>query len=378
MSVPAWGDAGVIVPWRVYQNYADAGVLRDHFESARRWVDYIHDKNPDLVWKNARGNNYNDWLNADTLKLEDWPKKGGEIPHDVFATAFFEHSTRLVSRMARAIGRADDATRYTRLADDIRAGFQEKFCKTDGTVEGDTQAGYALALHFDLLPESARPAAVEKLVATIHRYNDHVATGFISTVPMMEELARAGHADLAYTLLLNRTIPSWGYMIDQGATTVWERWDGYVEGRPGGGFQDAGMNSFSHYAIGSVGEWMYRHILGINPDDEHPGFRRFEVRPLVQGPLTWAHGSLRTIRGDIRVDWAVADGRVRLGLTVPPGSTARVIVPTADPSGVTEGGAPVAQAEGVRVVGTEKSPAGAMLEVASGSYQFESAAPGPP
>jgi alpha-L-rhamnosidase len=370
MSVPAWGDAGVIVPWRIYQNYADLRLLQTHFESARRWVDSIQSRNPDLVWHAARGNDYNDWLNGDTLKLDDWPRKGAEIPRDVFATAFFEHSTRLVSRMAHAIGREDDAAKYTRLADDIRRVFQEKFCTPDGTVEGDTQAGYALALHFDLLPQALRPAAVAKLVQAVHRYNDHVATGFISTVPMMEELVRAGHADLAYTLLLNRTIPSWGYMIDQGATTVWERWDGYVAGR---GFQDPGMNSLAHYAIGSVGEWMYRHILGINPDDEHPGYRHFEVRPVLHPSLTWARGSLRTIRGEIRVDWVVAEGQFRLGLTVPPGTSARVVLPSGDPTHLTEGGRPAAESPGVHVVSAGSSEV--VLDVTSGRFDFETPAP---
>lgn len=366
-GVPAWGDAGTIVPWRVYQNYDDSRLLARHFDAARAWVEYIHKNNPDLIWKTGRGNDYNDWLNADTLRgIENWPAKGGEIPRDVFATAFFFHSTDLVARMARVLGRDAEASTYTALADRIREVFRREFIGKDGRMPGDTQAGYALALEFNLCPEDLRAAMIDHLVEGIARYNGHPSTGFISTMPMMRQLAEAGRTDLAYTLLTNRTIPSWGYMIDQGATTIWERWDGYVAGR---GFQDPGMNSLAHYSIGSVGEWMYRFILGINPDDQHPGYKHFTLRPTPGGGLTWARGAYASPHGPISVDWKLNAGRFTLHASVPPNTTATVLMPTADAAQITESGVPAERSAGVKVIGKRGDVVA--LEVTSGGFMFE-------
>lgn len=368
MGVPAWGDAGVIVPWRMYQNYADVQVLAANFDAARAWVEYIHKQNPDLVWRKGRGNDYNDWLNADTLRgIENWPAKGGEIPRDVFATAFFAHSTDLLARMARVLNREPEVATYSALAQRIREVFRREFIAADGRMPGETQSGYAIALELELCPPELRAKMVEHLVEGIARYNGHPSTGFISTMPMMRQLAEAGHADLAYKLLLNRSIPSWGYMIDQGATTVWERWDGYVAGR---GFQDPGMNSLAHYSIGAVGEWMYRFILGINPDDAHPGYKHFTIRPTPGGGLTWARGSYASIHGPITVDWKLSNGRFTLMATVPPNTTATIIVPAKEASTVTESGVPAGRSSGVKAA---KAATGfAAFEVSAGSYMFES------
>jgi alpha-L-rhamnosidase len=249
-GVPAWGDAGVFVPWVQYQHYGDTRMLAEQYDACVKWVEFIKSKNADLLWKNNRGNDYGDWLNADTLKLQGWPQKGAEVPKHVFATMFFYKSTQIVSSMAKVLGRHEDAARYTKLASDIKDAFVKAYVSADGTMEGDTQAGYALALNFGLIPEDRQSAATARMVDRFKPYNGQISTGFHSTLPLMAELTKRGHNDLAYGLILNRKMPSWGYEIDHGATTIWERWDGYVEGR---GYQDPGMNSFSHYAIG--GRW---------------------------------------------------------------------------------------------------------------------------
>jgi alpha-L-rhamnosidase len=364
-SVPAWGDAGVFVPWCAYVNYGDKRMLAQHFDSARRWVDYVRQKNPDLLWKNNRGNDYGDWLNADTLKLEGWPASGAEVPKEVFATMFFARSTDLVARMADALGRRDDAERYRALACDIRAAFNRAYVAPDGRIQGHTQAGYAIALAFDLLPESQRAAATGYLLEGFQTYGGLISTGFHSTICLMNELTRCGRSDEAYRLINNRKMPSWGYAIDHGATTVWERWDGYVEGR---GFQYPGMNSFSHYAIGSVGEWMYRTIIGINPDESKPGYKHFFLTPRPGGGLTWAQGEYHSLYGRIECAWRKADGRLTIDLTVPPNTTATVSVPTSDPAGVTEGGHSASTAPGVKFLGTEAGAA--CYLVPAGRYTF--------
>jgi alpha-L-rhamnosidase len=366
-GTPAWADAGTVVPWRVYQNYADTRMLEEHFESARRWVDFVHSKNPNLVWEKELGNKYNDWLNADTIIMEGWPKTGGAVPPQVLATAFFAHSTEIVAKMAAIIGRKAEAQKYEQMFEGIKAAFNEKYVTPDGRIEGDTQAGYALALRFNLLPDELRLKAAKHMVDGFKRYDGHMSTGIQTTHRLMLELTRNGYNDEAYRLLNLRTFPSWGFMLDQGATTIWERWDGYVKGR---GFQNAGMNSFNHWALGSVGEWMWRHIVGINPDEAHPAYKHFVIRPRPGGGLTWAKGTYKSIRGLIASDWKIANDEFTLNVTIPANTAATVYVPTTDPKSVTEGGKPVGQARGVEFLRVEEC--NAVFTVESGRYVFTS------
>jgi alpha-L-rhamnosidase len=367
-GTPAWGDVGVFVPWRQYVNYADTRILEESFDAARRWVDWIHKNNPDHLWKNVRGvpNDYGDWLNGDTLKLDGFPKGQAQIPKEVFATAFFQESAELVAKMARALGRDAEAKTYGTLAEDIREAFINAYVDPEtARVEGHTQASYAIALQFGLLPGSLRRAAAKHMVQRIRDYNDHISTGFHTTVMLMTQLAAAGYTDEAYKLINNRTIPSWGYEVDHGATTIWERWDGWVEGR---GYQDPGMNSFCHYAIGSVGEWMYRTILGINPDPAHPGYEHFTLRPEPGGGLTWARGSYDSIRGPIVSEWRLDGTTLSYRCEIPANTAATLWLPARAPDAVREGAQPAAKADGVRFV--EMHGAFAVFELQSGTYEL--------
>jgi alpha-L-rhamnosidase len=366
-SSPGWADAGVIVPWRAYQNYGDTRLLAENFASAKRWIDYVHARNPDLVWRNARGADFNDWLNADTLVLDNWPATGGAVPKEVYATAFFAYSTELLGKMAAVLGRGDEARLYSQLAADIKVAFNREFVSADGSVLGNTQAGYALALHFDLLPAALRDAAVRHMVAEIERYGGHMSTGIQSTLRLMLELTRAGQNDLAYQLIHLRSMPSWGYSIDQGATTIWERWDGYVQGR---GFQDASMNSLNHYALGAVGEWVWRHVAGINPDEARPGFQHVVIHPRPGGGLTWAKAEFDSIHGRISTHWQMADDGFQLELTIPANTAATVYVPVLPADALAPDGRPRADTPGVRFLGTEAGAA--VFAVGSGRYTFRS------
>jgi alpha-L-rhamnosidase len=364
-GVAGWGDAGVVVPWRVWQHYGDKRLLAESFDSARRWVEFIRSNNPDLLWKNKRGNDYGDWLNSDTLVYEGFPRQGGQVPKEIFATMMFAYATDLLARMAAVLGKETEAKQYAALFSDIRAAFNKAYVSADGHIRGDTQAGYALALHFDLLPDNLRPAALRYMLDGISRYNGHMSTGFHSTYRMMLELTRGGHNEVAYSLINQRSFPSWEYSIDNGATTIWERWDGYVKGR---GFQDKGMNSFNHYAIGAVGEWMARVILGINQDDAHPAYEHFTLRPFAGGGLTWARGHYDSIRGRIESSWNVAAGHLQYDVTIPTNTTATVYVPAKDAASVTEGGKPASAAEGVQFLRMEDGAA--VFLVQSGKYSF--------
>ena len=365
MGVPGWGDAGVVVPWRLWQHYGDRRQLAENYESSRRWIEFIRANNPDLLWINKRHNDYGDWLNADAVKDPSIPPVGAEVPKPVFATMMFAHATDLVGRMATVLGKEDDARELEALFGRIKAAFNTAYVREDGRIEGNTQAGYALALHFDLLPDSKRRAAVDHMLEGITAYNGHMSTGFHSTYRMMLELTRAGRSDVAYQLINHTSFPSWGYSIENGATTIWERWDGYVKGR---GFQDKGMNSFNHYAIGAVAEWMYRVIVGINNDDASPAYQHFVLRPVPGGGLTWAKGSYQSIRGTIASSWKIESGRFTLDVTIPANTSATVFVPASSADSVTEGGKPAAQAVGVQFLRMEDGSAVYLIQ--SGRYSF--------
>lgn len=365
---PAWADAGVVIPWRTYQNYGDTQLLKLQFDSAQRWVEFIRSRNTDLLWKNARGLDPGDWLNGDTLIYPGWPQAGGTIPHTVFATAYFAHTTDLVSKMAAAIGRPEDARRYADLFTQIKAAFNKAFVQPDGRIEGDTQSAYALALDFDLLPESLRPKAVEHLVEGVQRYNGHASTGIHGTRSLMLELSSTGHNDAAYSLATQHTFPSWGYMLDMGATTMWERWDGYVADR--GFLNHTGMNSLNHVVLGSVGEWMWRNIVGLASDDSSPGYKHIIIDPRPGGGLTWAKGTYESVRGRIAIEWKIENGVFLLDVIVPPNTAATVYIPSNDPSKVQENGGWIAGNKQVRFVRTEGGSA--IFEVESGNYHFRS------
>ncbi|MBV9469764.1 MAG: family 78 glycoside hydrolase catalytic domain, partial [Abitibacteriaceae bacterium] len=244
-GTPAWGDAGVIVPWTIYQVYGDKRIIERHYDSMARWIDWMQKNSKDLV-RPAGG--YGDWLSI-----------GANTPTEVIATAYFGYSTALMAKMAHAIGKEDDARKYETLFGQIRDAFNRAFVSADGRIKGDTQTCYLLALHMNLLPEEKRAAAAKYLVDDIEKRNWHLSTGFVGVGYMTPTLTRFGYTDVAYRLLNNDTFPSWGFSIKHGATTIWERWDGWTPDR---GFQDPGMNSFNHYSLGSVGQWMFSTVAG--------------------------------------------------------------------------------------------------------------------
>lgn len=365
LNSPGWADAGVIVPWRLYQNYADERILEKHYSSAKRFIDHVHLENPDLIWTQSVGNNYGDWLNGNTIISEDYPKTGGKVPDEIHATMFFAHSTRILANMAKIIGNDEDARKYTKLADEIWSVFNKNFVDSTGQIKGKTQAGYALALNFDLLPEKLRNEAAKWMTDAVHEYDIRISTGFQSTYRLMLELTRWGYNDIAYQLVESHRFPSWLYSIDQGATTIWERWDAYVKGR---GFQSTGMNSFNHYSFGSVVEWMVKTILGINPDDEFPGFKKFIIHPQPGGSLEWAKGEYNSIHGKIESEWKTENGRFKLNISVPVNTTAKVYIPAKDPDLVMESNKPIKKSKSIQFLDFVNSEA--VYVVPSGKYEF--------
>ena len=350
-GAPAWGDAGVIVPWTIYRTYDDTRIVERHYDAMTRWMEYLHEANPDLIRKNRMGNNYGDWLSP----------KGDHTPKHLLATAYWAFDAKLIAEMAEATGRNEDAREYRDLNERIKAAFQAAYVFPDGRIEGDTQTCYLLALHMGLLPEDLRSTAAEHLVKSIEREDWHLSTGFASVGYLCPVLTEAGYAEVAYRLLGNETYPSWGYTIKNGATTIWERWDGWTQEN---GFQSPNMNSFNHYSLGSVGEWLYRYVAGI--DLGAPGYGRIVIRPRPGGNLTHASGAYDSVRGRISSSWKIEDNQFVLETLIPPNTTATVHVPSTDD--VSEGGMPVDKADGVEFLRAGKGET--VLAVGSGRYEF--------
>jgi alpha-L-rhamnosidase len=358
----AWGDAGVVVPWTIYQVYGDRRIIVEHYDAMAHWIDYLV-KHSDGLLRPASG--YGDWVAA-----------GANTPTDVLATAYFAYSTSLMAKMARAIGRQQDARYYDALFGRIREAFNRAYVAPDGRIKGNTQTGYVLALQMDLLPPEKRAAAAN-LVDDIRDRGWHLSTGFVGTGYLMPALTRIGRTDVAYRLLTQDTYPSWGYEIKNGATTIWERWDGirpddHIPWSPGTRYQDPGMNSFNHYAFGAVGEWLFSTVGGIDTDPRAPGFERIVIRPRPGGGLTWARASYASIRGPITCAWKQQDGRLLLDVSVPANTTATIHVPAPRAQAVTEGGRPARSAPGLRFVRMEEDAA--VFEAGSGDYHFVVAA----
>ncbi len=352
-SLPAWSDAGIIVPWTIYSCYADTRILEEHYEAMKKWIDYIHTANAEMLWLNHRGADLGDWLNVNA-----------ETPREVLATAFFAYDARLLSNTAGVLGKPEDQRKYGKLAEAIRKAFQKSFVTAEGEIKGDTQTGYALAIAFDLLPTDLRESAAKHLVADIEK-KGHLSTGFVGVSYLLPALTYTGHLVTAYQLLLNDTAPSWGFHIKQGATTIWEQWDGW---RPGRGIMTPGLNSLNHYAYGSVGEWLYSVVAGIDLDLAAPGYKRVIIRPRPGGGLTYAKGELRSMNGNISVHWKIDAGRFIAKICIPPNTTATVYIPSL--SEVLEGGRPASQSEGVEFI--KKEGGCTVFKVKSGLYEFSS------
>jgi alpha-L-rhamnosidase len=356
----AWADAATIIPWNMYLSYGDTRLLERQYPSMKAWVEYMrHEAGDKNLW--TTGFHYGDWL-AFATTASDYP--GATTGKDLIATAMYAHSTDLVQRAAVVLGKKEDAAEYAALLPKIKEAFRHEFVTASGRVGENTQTAYALALHFDLLPEELRAEAARRLAAEV-KTRGHLTTGFVGTPYLCHVLSRYGYTDVAYRLLNRQEYPSWLYPVKQGATTIWERWDGL---KPDGSFQDARMNSFNHYAYGAIGEWMYRVVAGLELDPQEPGYKHVLVQPQPGGGLTSAEARLQTLYGEAASGWAVADGRATVSATVPPNTHGTVRLPAAALAGVTESGIAVASAPGVKSARQEGDTV--VVEVGSGSYRF--------
>jgi len=426
---PGWADAGVSLPWDVYVNTGDPRVLEEHFEAAKRWVDFVHAQNPDLIWSKARGMDWGDWLSA-----------GRATPREIGSTAFFAHSTDLVARMARVLGHTEDANTYGDLFVRIRAAFTARFVSRDGRIRvapvrqiADVTAVVArfvmdgslnLVVGNDSLGLDPAPGVEKRLhlkfsvgsTETTREYREGAKVNLEGNLKILEATyGSEGHveedAQGSYALallfgLLDEPLKSKAVQRllnvitrDHGhpSTGFWSSLElmlalsenghqaeasemANLTSAPSWGYMvthgttfweafdaDKKTLSLNHWTHSACGEWLWRDVAGLSPDPDKPGYERFIVRPLPTKDVNWSKASYRSVRGDIKLDWRLSDKKFVLSLQVPPGSTAQVYFPP-DSKEITESGHKIARADGVRLLKTDgRSP---VYEVRSGSYRF--------
>jgi len=344
VGAPGWGDAGVIIPWTAWMQYGDKSFIEKNWGAMQHWMEFIQSRNLDFLRKKGVGPNYADWLAPDE-----------HTNNDLLATAYWALIANMMSQMAHAVGKEADAKRYDDIVQNIRASFQRAYIKEDGTVGTGTQTSYVLALYTRMAPEAIEPQLVDKLVKDIEERHWHLSTGFLGTPFLLFTLADHGRSDVAYRLLLNDTYPSWGYMLSKGATTWWERWNGDTG--------DPAMNSYNHYAFGSVIAWVYRYSGGIDTTPDSPGFKEIVIHPHLDARMTSARAEYESVYGNIISDWkGTPTGPFSLSVTVPANTSAKLFLPAIAGAHLTEDGNPVdaPQEHGSYVV-----------KVGSGSYSFE-------
>jgi alpha-L-rhamnosidase len=363
----AWSDAGVIIPWTSWLQTGDTSVIDENWAAMRKYVDAIDARNPDGIWHNDSGIPFGDWLSLEGRTLED-----------VVATAYWAYDVNMLREMAHATGRTEGELHYAQLEAKIRGAFQKKFVQEGAYIPGadyspspfgdidnpnakpkggDTQTTYVLALHMNLLPEAMRSEAAGRLVKKIEENHGLLGTGFVGTPYLLEELTKTGHTKLAYDLLLNTGMPSWGYQVEHGATTTWERWNGDLK------MDDPQMNSYNHYAYGAVADWIYRYAAGVDASPLDAGFHTVVLHPVFDARLSPLKFEYESSYGEITSSWTVKGKTVEWSVTLPANTTGRLEVNAGEAARYT--------LDGVRL---SESPLAKKVdggfELGAGSYRF--------
>jgi alpha-L-rhamnosidase len=344
-----WSDAGIIIPWTSWQQTGDTTVLIQNWDAMTKYLAAIENSNPDRLWINNAGIPFGDWLSPE-----------GPTQFSLVATAFWAYDVTLMRQLAHALGKPEDEVHYAQLFTQIKTAFIQAFVHEDGFIagadmspssfgvlnnpnakakNGDTQAGYVLALHMNLLPDNLRAAAAQKLVDKIEANHGLLGTGFLGTPYLLAVLTESGHRDLAYKLLLNTDYPSWGYLVDHGATTMWERWNGDQMR------DDPSMNSYNHYAYGAVADWIYRYAAGIDTTSADAGFHTIYLHPTFDTRLGSIDLTYDSPYGPIHSAWTVQNGTAKWELTIPANTTGWLPLDTSQAANYKLSGQPIQQSK---------------------------------
>ncbi|UMB54124.1 glycoside hydrolase family 78 protein [Lutibacter sp. A64] len=316
-----WGDACVIIPWDIYNTTGDKTVLEENYEMGKKWVGYYQSKSNNYI---PTIHSFRDWL-------QPYPEKGGKMgnrgdtPGSFVNAAYFAHSAHLVSKIAGVLGNIDDEKKYKNLYKEIALAFENKFFDKNGKYQNkkQTQTAYLLAIYFDLLQPETKIKAQKHLLETIKNADNHLGTGFLGTPILPKVLDDMGEIELMYKILFKETYPSWFYSINQGATTMWERWNSFSKAN---GYNPQSMNSLNHYAYGAVGQWMYERIAGLSAIE--PGYKKLRIAPIPNTEfLNAAAASLNTSYGKASSSWKIENNTFNLDVVIPPNTTAEINIP---------------------------------------------------
>ncbi|MFH0758652.1 MAG: glycoside hydrolase family 78 protein [Bacteroidota bacterium] len=314
-----WADAGVVIPWVVYLNYGDVSVLQNQYESMKKWIGYMEESaGDDYIWTERW--HYGDWLAFDDHSAA---YMGAYTTTDLIATAYYAYSSGLVARIAAILGMEEEAAYFRELSEKVKEAFNKEFVTPNGRLVAHTQTAYTLALAFGLLDGETEVKAASYLAKDVESFG-HITTGFLGTPLISLTLTGQGRNDLAYQLLNRTEYPSWLYPVTMGATTIWERWDGQ---KPDSTFQDAGMNSFNHYAYGAIGKWLYQVVAGIGIDENQPGYKHVIIQPRPGGGLTSAKATHQSLYGTISSGWKLEGDVLEMDVEIPANSSATIYIP---------------------------------------------------
>lgn len=316
-SAAAWADVAVINPWVLYSNYGDLEILKKQYDSMKQWIDFMKNHAKDYIWNYKL--QFGDWVALDAEEGSYF----GATPNDLTCTAYFAYSTGLFVKVLKVLGKKIQAEEYEKLYQHIRNKFQETFFDQEGNMTAQTQTAHIVALYFQLTPEKYISHTIHNLKKLLQKENGHLVTGFVGTPYFCHALSQNGALQEAYELLLKEDFPSWLYQVKQGATTIWEHWDGI---KPDGSMWSPAMNSFNHYAYGAIGEWMVRVMAGLEIDENEPGYKHFIIYPRIGGKITYTELSYDSIYGKIQIRWdkLEKEQRVVLKVTVPVNTEATI------------------------------------------------------
>lgn len=361
-SSSAWADAAVICPWTLYLCYGDKRILEEQYDSMKSWVEYIRSQgNNEYLWNT--GFHFGDWLALDG----DGKSPLGGTADDYIATAFYANSTQLLAKTAKVLGKLDDMSLYQKLHKDILKEFRKEFVTPKGRISVPTQTAHVLALIFNLIEEKDRERTIKTLVKYLKKNNYHLKTGFIGTPYLCHVLSQNGYNDIANKLLMQTDYPSWLYQITKGATTVWERWNGIKED---GSFETPSMNSFNHYAYGSIGDWLYRVVAGIEIDENKPGYKNVIIKPQPSKEFEYVKAHIVTGYGKVVSSWKRKESGMEMEVQIPHNTTGEVLLPDANINCLLESGINVQGKKIEGILSWEETPSGIKVNLGSGEYKF--------
>lgn len=315
-SAAAWADAAVIIPWILYKTYGTKNILIQQYSSMKNWIDFMKNHSKDYIWSYKL--QFGDWVALDGEKGSHF----GATPTNLICAAYCAYSTEIFIKTAKILNKIDDVEKYTELYKNVVEKYQKTFLTSDGHLIAQTQTANIISLYFQLVPNEYKQKITDDLISLLKKENNHLVTGFIGTPYFCHALSENGKIDEAYDLLLKDDFPSWLYQVKMGATTIWEHWNGIKED---GTFYDPKMNSFNHYAYGAIEEWMVRVMVGLESDENNPGYKHFFIQPLVTDKIKWVKAKYKSVNGLIESKWKNTNNKTyKLTVHIPANTTCTI------------------------------------------------------